>query len=108
LGGPVLFVKIFTFSIDPNQRLFLAVPFPQEGRFAIVTNVERDAMDAAVRETSAACRVRRSRVVLTPRCWRQALRAKRPRSDGGKKAGHRGEREVSRKAIAQGEPDVSG
>src|SRR5260370_13180638 len=45
--------------------------------------------------------VRRSRVVLTPRCWRQVAR-KYPRGDGGKQAGHRGERVISRKTIAQG------
>jgi hypothetical protein len=28
-----------------------------------------------------------------------------PHGDGGNKAGHRGEREVSRKTIAQGRPD---
>ncbi len=28
-----------------------------------------------------------------------------PASDGGKKAGHRGEREISRKTIAQGRPE---
>ena len=28
-----------------------------------------------------------------------------PRSDGGRKAGHRGEREGNRKTIAQGKPD---
>jgi hypothetical protein len=31
-----------------------------------------------------------------------------PRSDGGKKAGHRGEHEGNRKTIARGKPDVSG
>ena len=31
----------------------------------------------------------------------------RSASDGGKQAGHRGEREVSRKTIAQGRPDAS-
>src|SRR5947209_4177278 len=50
--------------------------------------------------------VRRSRVVLTPRCWRQVLRKLTLlRGDGGKKAGHRGELEVSRKTIAQGRPE---
>jgi hypothetical protein len=38
---------------------------------------------------------RRSRVVLAPRCWRQVAR-KFLRSDGGKKAGHRGELEGNR------------
>src|ERR1700675_2561339 len=52
--------------------------------------------------------VRRNRVVLTPRCWRQ-VREKQTllRGDGGKQAGHRGERAISRKTIAQGRPDAS-
>jgi hypothetical protein len=66
----------------------------------------RDAVDAAARETSAACCVRRSRVVLAPRCWRQVLKKLAlPGGDGGNKAGHRGERVISRKIIAQGRPE---
>ena len=47
------------------------------------------------------------RVVLAPRCWRQTgddcfgNRA----GDGDKKAGHRGEHEISRNTIVQGMPD---
>src|SRR6266567_3051169 len=52
---------------------------PTKGRLAIVTNAGRDAMDAAARETNAACGVRRSRVVLTPRCWRQVCEKTRRR-----------------------------
>ena len=48
--------------------------------------------------------VRRSRVVLAPRCWRQAAWSFL-RGDGDNKAGHRGEHEISRKTIAQGRPD---
>ena len=45
----------------------------------IVANVGRDAVDAKVlgareRADERHICVRRSRVVLTPRCWRQALR----------------------------------
>src|SRR5438034_8661814 len=50
--------------------------------------------------------VRRSRVVLTPRCWRQ-VGGKCPAGDGGKRAVHRGELAISRKAIAQGRPECS-
>src|SRR5258708_38680564 len=50
--------------------------------------------------------VRRSRVVLTPRCWRQVA-WRYSRSDGGKRAVHRGELAISRKAIAQGRPECS-
>jgi hypothetical protein len=38
--------KIFPFSSDPNQMHIQAVSFPLEGRIAIVTDVERDAVDA--------------------------------------------------------------
>jgi len=51
----------------------------------IVTIAERDAVDADAPITNSACRGRRSRVVLTPRRWRQASR-RYPRGDGGKKA----------------------
>ena len=47
--------------------------------------------------------VRRSRVVLAPRCWRQVLgKLTLLRDDGGKQPVHRGERVISRKAVAQG------
>ena len=48
--------------------------------------------------------VRRSRVVRAPRCWRY-VGGKRPADNGGKRAVHRGEHEVSRRAIAQGRPE---
>jgi hypothetical protein len=41
LAGPVLFEKIFRFSFHPNQTYIPAVPRSLEGRFAIVTDVER-------------------------------------------------------------------
>jgi hypothetical protein len=70
---------------------------PDERGVAHVTNARWDAVDAALAKgRTQAARGRRSRVVLAPRCWRQVSRIY-PRSDGGKKAGHRGEREVSRK-----------
>ena len=52
-------------------------------------------MDAKAATDERGLSGRRSRVVLAPRCWRQVLR-KYPLDDGGKKAGHRGEHEVSR------------
>ena len=42
-------------------------------------------------------------MVLTPRRWRQVVWSD-PHGDGGKKAVHRGEHDISRKAIAQGKP----
>jgi hypothetical protein len=47
--------KIFLFSLGPNQFTDSRRLVPPEGRLAIVTNAGRDAMDAAARETNAAC-----------------------------------------------------
>src|SRR5205823_10491006 len=63
-------------------------------------------MDARAATDVCGLSVRRSRVVLTPRCWRQ-VGGRYPAGDGGKRAVHRGELEVSRKAIAQGRPECS-
>ena len=63
-------------------------------------------MDARGAIDVRALSVRRSRVVLTPRCWRQ-VGGKYPAGDGGKRAVHRGDHEVSRKAIAQGRSECS-
>src|SRR2546429_4590457 len=65
-------------------------------------------MDAdGAQDVGAGC-VRRSRVVLTPRCWRQVLeRVLLLRDDGGKRAVLREEHAISRKAIAQGRPECS-
>jgi hypothetical protein len=46
LAGPAIGRKIIRFSFSPNQTYKATVPLLHEGRFAIVTNVERDAMDA--------------------------------------------------------------
>jgi hypothetical protein len=79
---------------------------PMEGRIAIVTDAGRDAVDAeAAKDARGGC-VRRSRVDLTPRCWRQ-VGGRYLANDGGKKAGRRGERVISRKAIARGRPECS-
>jgi len=60
-----------------------------------VTNAGRDAVDADSAGDDSARGGRRSRVVLTPRCWRQ-VSGSYPRSDGGKTAGRRGDHEGSR------------
>ena len=56
-----------------------------EGRFAIVTDVRRDAVDADGASDEGARGGRRSRVVLTPRRWRQ-VGAGNCADDGDKKA----------------------
>src|SRR5665213_1854015 len=54
LPCPVPGVKIFCFTSDPNHRLILGHPVPNEGRFAIVTDVRRDAVDADALLTNSA------------------------------------------------------
>jgi hypothetical protein len=71
----------------------------------IATNVGRVAVDAGSADNERRESVRQRRVVLTPRCWRQAGGSSLA-SDGGKRAVHRGELVISRKAIAQGMSDV--
>ena len=46
LRRPVSFAKIFPFSFHPNQSHLCRCPASLEGRFAIVTDVKRDAVDA--------------------------------------------------------------
>src|SRR6202035_75698 len=46
LACPAPFEKIFWFSEDPNHLYIHRRPVPTEGRFANVTNAERDAVDA--------------------------------------------------------------
>jgi hypothetical protein len=54
LPCPALFEKIFLFPSDPNHRLISRHPVPNEGRFAIVTDVGRDAVDADALLTNSA------------------------------------------------------
>jgi len=55
----------------PNQLHSPAVPPHQEGRFAIVTNVEAGCDGRGGARDECASRGRQSRVVLTTRRWRQ-------------------------------------
>ena len=74
---------------------------------AVVTDVGRVAVDAEVAKDERDLSVRQKRVVLTPVCWRQVpKKLTLLRGDGGNRASaHRGERVISRKAIAQGMSD---
>ncbi len=83
-------------------------PVPTRGALAIVTNAGRgcDGRGGALDERHHArrsllgedgCCVRQRRVVLTPRCWRRRWQQCKA---------HRGDHVISRKAIAQGMPDV--
>src|ERR1700735_5495886 len=77
----------FYFPSDPNQFYIPRHPGPtRQGRFAIVTNVGQGMRwTRAALLTRALICGRRSRVVLTPRRWRQASQ-KCLRGDGGKQA----------------------
>ena len=99
-----LAAKIFRFTILKIRIITIAVSSPRRGVGHRHHTLGWDAVDAWVQarvDVQTTDRVRRSRVVLAPRCWRQAC-GKLSASDGDNKPAHRGEHEVSRKAIAQG------
>jgi hypothetical protein len=105
---PVSSRKIFRFRRRANQRYQLAPSRPARG--ALRGRHERWTGTRWTRQRARRARqcVRRSRVVLTPRRWCQVLgKLSLLGSDGGKKAGHRGDHVISRKTIAQGRPDCS-
>jgi hypothetical protein len=101
--------KIFLFSLDPNQFTDSRRLVPPEGRSRVVTSAGRDAVDAAasgermqagrmmLMRTAKSCRSDAPGLASSLREDAQATVATKP--------GHRGEREVRRKTIAQGEPD---
>jgi hypothetical protein len=64
-------------------------------------------MQAALLTRALICG-RRSRVVLTPRRWRQVCERQLSQATVARKPGHRGERDISRKTIARGMPGDSG
>jgi hypothetical protein len=86
LGRPVPSAKIFPFLFEPNHLLIFRHPGPHRGAFR-----DRHGRRVGMRWTQAAPKTRapscgrRSRVVLTPRRWRQASR-KCPRGDGDNQA----------------------
>ena len=108
LGRPVLGKKIFRFTCRANHPYKLAPSHPARGADRD-RHETRDGMrwTRRQRKTNAAGRVRQSRVVLTPQwlasSWRSKLRKRRRQQSPIL----RGERVISRKAIAQGRPDAS-
>ena len=101
---PSLCAKRFRLTRRANQSYQLAPSHPMRG--ALRTSRTRGGMrwTRSLRTTNASPRGRRSRVVLAPRCWRQARerRFRVWRVMVAKQPGHQGEREVSRNTIAQG------
>jgi hypothetical protein len=114
LGCPVPACKFI--SLVPSGKSPLRprpVPYPQEGRIAIVTKRwARNAVDARVSLRAFGvqgerCQCgRRSRVVLTPRRWRQG-RGFKSAADGGKRARSPGRARSKRNTTARGKPDDS-
>jgi hypothetical protein len=103
-------LKIFLFSFDPNHRRILRRPTPSErgvSRSSRTLGVGCDGRNGVRREGAGrnACCGRRSRVVLTPRRWRQ-VGGSHSAGDGGKKARSPGRVRISRKTVAQGRPGV--
>jgi hypothetical protein len=71
---PAPFAKILPFPFDPNHPHISRHPGPHRGAFRDRHGRRaRDAVDAACQKTNDVARGRRSRVVLTPRRWRQVL-----------------------------------
>jgi hypothetical protein len=102
------FCKNILIFRSANQVYIHSYPVPPRGAFR-----DRHERWCGMRWTQAVLKTRalncgrRSRVVLTPRRWRQVCGVFRV-TTVAKKPGHRGEREVSCKTIARGMPDVAG
>src|SRR5260370_31062786 len=78
-------ISEISLATRPKSVIYPCRPVPLEGRLAIVTDAGRDAVDAGgAADESASCG-RRSRVVLTPRRWRQ-VGGSNSADDGGKRA----------------------
>jgi len=86
-------------SVFPKRKsaLYSSPSRPARGALAIVTNVGAGMRwTLVVPKTNGACGGRRSRVVLTPRCWRQVGEKQFSPMRVAKKPGHPGEREGNR------------
>ena len=102
--------KYFAFRVGQISGIWFAVSRPQEGRFAIVTDVGRGMRwtflasgDFSPDESAKTY----GEVVWS---WRRdagvkPLRNNLRRGDGDNKPAHRGEHEISRKAVARGKPE---
>ena len=83
---PAPFAKILPFPFDPNHPHISRHLGPHRGAFRDRHGRRaRDAVDAACQKTNDVARGRRSRVVLTPRRWRQ-VGGSHSADDGGKQA----------------------
>src|SRR5437868_13474307 len=108
MGGNLFpkYVK-YLLTSSANRKYKHRTPRRPRGRFAIVTECWRGLRWTLRRQASLLAgrnvrSVRRSRVVLAPRPWRLSMPACAGVATVTKNAAHRGEHEVSRKAIAWG------
>jgi hypothetical protein len=92
MGSIVFGFSEFRLTLNPNHFYIPHRLVPLEGRLAIVTNAGRDAVDAGGASDEGASCGRRSRVVLTPRRWRQVCGRQLSQATVANKPGHRGER----------------
>ena len=101
-------VRCENIPLSPSGKsvILIGASHPMRGACARHGRAVRCGGRGAGAGRAQAARVRRSRVVLTPRCWRQ-LGGKCPAGDGGKRAVHRGEHEVSRNPSRRESRDAS-
>jgi len=100
---PAPLAKIFRFSEVANRVYILGHPEPTRGAFRDRhERWVRDAVDAGALCDELRSRGRRSRVVLTPRRWRQVPGKQFSGVTVARTPDHREEHEVSRKTIARG------
>jgi hypothetical protein len=86
LPCPVRVAKIYRFALHPNQIYIACHPAPHRGAFRDRHGRRaRDAVDAGGVADERRSSGRRSRVVLTPRRWRQ-VGGDNSADDGGKQA----------------------
>jgi hypothetical protein len=102
----ILFTRIPIYGINPSSpRLHEGT---QRDRHGTLARVAMDAVASGDLFTGRNVRsVRRSRVVLAPRPWRQ-VGARYRADDGGKKRRSPGRARISRKTIARGKPGCPG
>jgi hypothetical protein len=99
--------KIFPFPFDPNHFYIPRCPIPHKGRIAIVTDAGLDAMDAGgASDEGAVLRTAKPCGPDTPTLVSSSREASFLGTTVARKPGHRGERGISRKTIAQETPGV--
>jgi hypothetical protein len=105
---PARFVKIFCFSEDPNQIYIDSRPASQRGGSRSSRTRGGMRWTRVVLQTSGARSGLRSRVVLTPRCWRQVGEKQFSPARVAKKPVARESAKETVKTIARGMPGDSG